>query len=256
MRPVKLTLALIVQDEKKWVEQCLGFMKKLADRVRGGKVQILVIDGYSVDGTWGKIKKLKDRRFDIYRRKWKGFADQLNHVNSLSKGKWIFPFAADVVLDDNIFYKINKFMNVGLKIKSYSFPQLNLVKDRDHASETIEWITMLRRNDPKFVWVGKNNSLENLSYRGKIIQQHPYHFNFRWQRKVSDVFIIHFASLKSKDELFAKFNKRRKIKKSFYYKMKKADLHDKVYNSKVEIIGKPIKDLIRREISFYGKDYK
>ncbi len=71
--------------------------------------EIIIVDGYSTDGTISILKKIKKKNTKILIEKDKGIYDAMNKGIGLSKGKWIiFLNSGDVFCERNILKKISK----------------------------------------------------------------------------------------------------------------------------------------------------
>ena len=222
----RISFNMVIQDEEEMIGQALGFVLKLASYV-DGECEFIIVDGGSSDNTLKIVDSMSDDRFKVYRNPWPGFAKQLNFAISKSNGEWIFPCSGDIVMSDGIYGIINDLIEVDKSIRSYTFPQINLIGDKEHVVDFTDWIINLRRNDPSFSWKGKG--LENLCYGNVVMQQHPAHFNFSWQRRVRNVFLVHYANLKSLGSKIRKYYK--------YTKVPNCSWTGKTYEQVVEIFS-------------------
>ena len=211
----KVTLDLICQDEEEMIEQCIGFLLKLANAI-AYTTEFVIVDGGSIDKTIDIINDMKDDRFRIFENPWPGFAAQRNFAKSKSRGEWSFMAAADSTSTDSIYEMINGLIDVGDDIAAYSFPKIHLVHDTEHMyDKSRDPIMALYRNMPDLVWGGEG--LENPMFNGTRIIQHPKHFNFPWQRYVPEVTMIHFAELKSEEARVRKTMKYAKLANSRWF---------------------------------------
>ena len=88
--------------------------------------EYIVVDGYSADTTFGKIKKYKNnRKIRIFRRRDKNFYDGLNYAVSKAKGNYISILNSGDIFFSNII--LSKIQNSILKHNNFDFYCSNLL---------------------------------------------------------------------------------------------------------------------------------
>ena len=76
------------------------------------KYEVIIIDGYSNDGTIDLIKKIKDKKINSLIEKDKGIYDAMNKGIKKAKSEWtIFLNSGDVFKDMNVLKKVHKIIN-------------------------------------------------------------------------------------------------------------------------------------------------
>ena len=76
------------------------------------KYEVIIIDGYSNDGTIDLIKKIKDKRINFLIEKDNGIYDAMNKGVKKAKGEWtIFLNSGDLFKDANVLKKVHKIIN-------------------------------------------------------------------------------------------------------------------------------------------------
>lgn len=85
----KLSATIITLNEEKNIERCITALLPIAD-------EIIVLDSFSTDNT-STICRSLNVRFE--QRKWQGYAQTKNYLNSLAKYDYIFSVDADEVPD-------------------------------------------------------------------------------------------------------------------------------------------------------------
>jgi cellulose synthase/poly-beta-1,6-N-acetylglucosamine synthase-like glycosyltransferase len=89
----KISVIIPAYNEEKCIEQCIESVLR-ADYPKE-KLEIIVIDDGSEDGTYEKAKKYEKEGVRVYRKKNSGKADTLNFGIKLAKGGIIAPLDAD-----------------------------------------------------------------------------------------------------------------------------------------------------------------
>ena len=215
MSEIKLSFHLICQDEESIIGQHIRFLLKLASCVKY-PVEFIIVDGGSKDSTLKIIDKLKDDRFKIYNNPWPGFAAQRNFAKSKSSGEWTFMIDTDVTTSDNAYTRLNEVLDVGPDVIAYSLPKIHLATDIEHMyNKGLDPMVALFRNIPEISW--KGDGLEAPHFKDQLIHQHPHHFNFKWQKYIPDIVMIHFAELKSFEDKIQKCLKYSKTKGNFWF---------------------------------------
>ncbi len=90
------------KDFLRTLKSCLNQNKK--------NIEIIVIDGKSIDGTIDEILKYKKKIFKILIQKDKGIYDAMNKGIKLAKGSWIiFMNSGDIFYNKNVTKKLSSF---------------------------------------------------------------------------------------------------------------------------------------------------
>ena len=85
LKPVTLTVAMMVKDEEKNLKRCLDSVKDFAD-------EIVIVDTGSTDSTPSIARRYTDK---IYRHPWENFSVHRNQSVGYSTMDWIFQIDAD-----------------------------------------------------------------------------------------------------------------------------------------------------------------
>ena len=102
-----LSIAMIVKNEEKHLEECLKALKPLQKHL---KAEIVLVDTGSTDNTLNIAKKYADK---IYEVEWNGnFADMRNISISKCSGQWIMIVDGDEILNNS--YEIISFFKSGI----------------------------------------------------------------------------------------------------------------------------------------------
>lgn len=89
---MKLTATIITLNEERNIERCIVSLLPVAD-------EIIVLDSFSSDKT-KEICESYEVRFE--QRKWEGYAETKNYLNSLASGDFILSVDADEALDEEL----------------------------------------------------------------------------------------------------------------------------------------------------------
>lgn len=117
---MKLSIAMIVKNESKYLEQCLKALQPLRDAIES---ELVILDTGSEDNTVDIAKKYTDK---VYFEPWNdNFAEMRNISISYTTGEWLFVLDADEILEDASeiidFFKSNRcseFNSASLFIKN------------------------------------------------------------------------------------------------------------------------------------------
>ena len=72
------------------------------------KYEVIIIDGYSNDGTIDLIKKIKDKRINFLIERDNGIYDAMNKGIKKANGQWtLFLNSGDIFVDQNILINVN-----------------------------------------------------------------------------------------------------------------------------------------------------
>ncbi len=89
---MKITATIITFNEERNIERCIRSVEGVAD-------EIIVLDSWSTDRT-AEICKSLGVRFEL--RKWEGYSESKNYVNSLVSSDYILSLDADEALDEEL----------------------------------------------------------------------------------------------------------------------------------------------------------
>ncbi len=104
---MKISATIITLNEERNIERCIRSLQGVAD-------EIIVLDSFSKDRT-EEICEQFGVRFE--KRKWEGYSESKNYLNSLAEYEYILSLDADEALDDQLRAAI-------LAIKETSSPQV------------------------------------------------------------------------------------------------------------------------------------
>lgn len=104
---MKISATIITLNEERNIGRCIRSLKGVAD-------EIIVLDSYSTDKTEEICREL-DVKFEA--RKWQGYTESKNYVNSITSSDYILSIDADEALDDEL-------RNAIIKLKEENNPQV------------------------------------------------------------------------------------------------------------------------------------
>lgn len=104
---MKISVTIITLNEERNIERCILSVQDIAD-------EIIVLDSYSKDQTKVICSQYKVR---FEERKWEGYTNAKNYLNSLAQFDYILSLDADEALDDELKQEI-------LKLKSLNEPEI------------------------------------------------------------------------------------------------------------------------------------
>lgn len=104
---MRISATIITLNEERNIERCIRSLTGVVD-------EILVLDAFSSDRT-KEICQNQDVQFR--QRKWEGYAESKNYLNSLATGDYILSIDADEALDETL-------RNAILELKSNEHPQV------------------------------------------------------------------------------------------------------------------------------------
>lgn len=111
---MKISATIITLNEERNIERCVRSLQPVAD-------EIIVLDSFSTDRT-EEICKSLGVRFE--KRKWEGYSDSKNHLNSLATGDYILSIDADEELDAELAEEINRIKGRSNEKVAYSVNRL------------------------------------------------------------------------------------------------------------------------------------
>ncbi|MCX7694221.1 MAG: glycosyltransferase [Caloramator sp.] len=143
-----LSIALMIKNEEKYIEQCLQALLPLKKEI---PAEIIVVDTGSTDNSVNIAKRYADR---VYKEKWKDdFAYMRNLLIDKCKGSWILMVDGDEILESPkeiiTFFKNNlykKYNSAAVFIK-------NMNSD-DESRYIIGTLVRLFKNDKKTYYTG------------------------------------------------------------------------------------------------------
>lgn len=132
------------------------------------RVEIIVIDGKSVDGTWGIVEEFSDSIAFKISEKDRGIADAYNKGIKAAKGEWIyFLNADDVFADKDVLLKIFAHRQIP--------PHINILAGSVLSTDG-------RVFDGKFDWrllIRNQVHHQAIFYRSGFLRDLPYNADYR-----------------------------------------------------------------------------
>jgi GT2 family glycosyltransferase len=107
MKKTDLSIVILNYNSLKYINDCLESIRK--SNLHRVKVEIIVIDNASIDGSQRALKKVKDIEF-IPSKTNKGFAGGNNLAKGKTHGKYILFLNPDTVLDNNTLFGVWDYM--------------------------------------------------------------------------------------------------------------------------------------------------
>lgn len=139
-----LAAVVITKNEEKNIVRCLESLR-FCD-------EIIVVDAESNDQTVYLAKQLNAKVFSV---PWKGYVEQRNYANSLTKADWILSIDADEEVTAELRQEIVEKTNLNDGVVAYSLPRKTM-----HSGRWIRWggwypnrLTRLFKKDDG-AWVG------------------------------------------------------------------------------------------------------
>ncbi|NFF64929.1 glycosyltransferase family 2 protein [Clostridium sporogenes] len=147
---MKLSIAMMVKNESKYLDKCLSSLKPVLEAVSS---ELIIVDTGSTDNTVEIAKKYTDK---LYFRNWNNdFSDMRNITINYCSGEWIFIIDGDEVLQepqsiiDALTLKLDKEYNtLFIRVKS-------LHSEYDLNSYSILTSPRIFKNDGSFKYEGK-----------------------------------------------------------------------------------------------------
>lgn len=187
---MKLSIAMIVKNEEKYLEQCLSSLKPIMNSLES---ELIIVDTGSEDKTVEIAKKFTNK---VYFHEWNNdFASMRNITISYAKGEWILILDGDEIIEipDGIIDFLNS--DKSEKFNTGMITIRNIVKEND-ISINSGFLAMR---------LFKNN---NFKYEGKI------HEIPKYQLPVHEIdsLILHYGYLTTDYELMEyKFQRNTKL---------------------------------------------
>jgi len=156
---MKLNVALHIGNEREYINECLEQVEKIADQI------IIVLDTKSYDGTKKiiKDKAKKDKRYEVYSRKYDGTPQKLFNLSKCPKDEWVLFLDGDEILSDNclllkeLIEQADKDNVDGLDIKGHHF--IHNLTTEDAQFPIDYWHGRLFKNTGKVKFEGKNHAM-------------------------------------------------------------------------------------------------
>lgn len=183
----KLSICMIVRDEKKFLDDCLKSLKPLID---SGIAELIVVDTGSVDNTVEIAKKYTDK---VYFKKWNNnFSEARNYSISLATGEYIFIMDADQEMEYSEVKKLIDLFsgNDYKKYNTYSLVYKNFTKE-DLSEYTFFSLNLIFKNDGTF------------RYEGNIHNQPVY----KGPEKNLEIYMLHYGYIMTEDLKEKKFKR-------------------------------------------------
>lgn len=89
---MKISATIITLNEERNIERCIRSLYGVVD-------EIIVLDSFSIDRTEAICRSLEVR---FEQRKWEGYSESKNYLNSLAKNDYILSIDADEALDGEL----------------------------------------------------------------------------------------------------------------------------------------------------------
>lgn len=202
---MKLSIAMMVKNEEKYLDECLSSLKPIMDSV---KSELIIVDTGSEDKTVEIAKKYTEK---VYFHEWNNdFASMRNKTIAYAKGEWILILDGDEIIktpDGIIEFLLSK------KSKQYNTGMLtirNITRKNDATVNSVFLAMRLFKNNNGFCYEGAIHELPK--YQQPICEIHTE--------------IIHYGYLSTdKDLMELKFQRNTKLLKAeleknpenFYY---------------------------------------
>ena len=159
------------------------------------KIQYIVLDGFSKDKTFSKIKKYK-KLIKFIRYKDKSFYDGLNHALKFAKGKYV-----GILNSGDIYFNSNTLNKVNINSKNFDFLFGNVLFYNNDFKIVRNWDLSFAKNKKIFFYYIAHSSLFiNLN----IMKNYLKTYNLRYK-------------ISSDTDLLIRLNLRKKVR---YFKIK------------------------------------
>jgi len=188
---MKLSIAMMVKNEERYLDICLSSLKPIMDNI---KTELIIVDTGSEDKTVEIAKKYTDK---IYFHKWNNdFASMRNQTISYATGEWILILDGDEVFENT--EKLVEFLKSSIS-KQYNTGSItirNITTDAGELGDVYFGAMRLFRNK------------KGLRYKGAIHEQPQY----REPIYNTDVTVSHYGYFSGdKDLMELKFTRNVKI---------------------------------------------
>jgi len=178
------TIITIVKNDEKNIENTI----KSVLSQRDVKVQYIVLDGFSSDKTFDKIKKFKNS-IKLIRYKDKSFYDGLNYSLKFAKGRFVGILnSGDIYFNKNVLNSVNK------RKSNNDFLFGNILYFNDKLDIIREWKLNFKKNKNFFFYYIPHTSLF-LSL--KLIQKNLKFYNIKYKISSDTELIIRLNLIKN-----------------------------------------------------------
>ena len=171
---MKLSIAMMVKNESKYLESCLKSLQPIRENI---KSELIIVDTGSTDHTVEIAKKYTDK---VYFHPWNdNFSDMRNKSISYCTGEWVFIIDGDEIVEDS--EPLLSFFNKGTykKYNSASVLIKNYMYDQDDTSYSVLPVIRLFKRE------------KNLKYQG-VIHEQP---NFKEPLYKLNMQLLHYGYL-------------------------------------------------------------
>ena len=178
------TIITVVKNDESNIEKTI----KSVISQKNIKIQYIVLDGFSNDRTFGKIKKYKNL-VKILRYKDKSFYDGLNYAITFARGKYVGILnSGDIYFNDTVLNKVNK------KVKNLDFIFGN-ISFYNHKNEiTRDWnLKFLPKKKIFFYLIAHSSLFISL----EIMKNHLKNYNLQYKIASDTDLIIRLNLLKN-----------------------------------------------------------
>lgn len=202
---MRLSIAMIVKNEEKYLEKCLLSTEKLKGKI---DYELIIIDTGSTDTTIDIAKKFTDK---VYEAKWNNdFSYMRNLSISYCSGDWILILDADEVIE-NIDELVSILSDRSIdEFNSIGIYQKNFLSGMDQDNYSITSVFRLLKRNSEFRFEGTIHEQPNIIY----------------PRKESSITLLHYGYNNSS---FEKLKYRNERNKKLLLKELKCGNMDKIY---------------------------
>jgi len=130
MKKTDLSIVILNYNSLKYIKDCLASIKK--SKLKGMKIEIIVVDNASVDGSADALKKVKGITF-IPSKINKGFAGGNNLAKGKTHGKYILFLNPDTVLDNDTLFEVFDYLEKHNDVGAATCSSVTANGDLDYA---------------------------------------------------------------------------------------------------------------------------